>query len=353
MANELTVTKEQTAKFVHDAMEMETAAFTLERAIEECREQKRQLLNKAHTNVNSAKTKLNKAQDNLNNIQSKLTQMRSNPPKLDFSESVLPPAIVIGGILDAIIVLILIMINFGNPDTITGFGFILAIIPAPLISGFIGYLFALSELNTATIKYKNEIQNEEVAYNKMNNKLTQATKNYNLALVYLSKTKAVAEPFDVQIAKLKDERDTIRNNLTNFYKLSVIPPDYRYSDCVFELNRIFRNDLADTMKEAILLYEDRVYKGTTLKLFGQIYEKLNEISNTMSDLTSYVSSINSNVKLMSQDLYTIAERMAQGQKDQQASTDELIRETQLSRYASERAADSAAYLEWHQRNQNY
>jgi hypothetical protein len=42
--------------------------------------------------------------------------------------------------------------------------------------------------------------------------------------------------------------------LKRYYSLDILPPDYRTMDCVITLDHIFRNDLADTVREAILLY---------------------------------------------------------------------------------------------------
>ena len=44
------------------------------------------------------------------------------------------------------------------------------------------------------------------------------------------------------------------------YDMNIIPPDYRDLVYLFGFYKIFRNNLADTMREAVLLYEERDYR---------------------------------------------------------------------------------------------
>ncbi len=83
-----------------------------------------------------------------------------------------------------------------------------------------------------------------------------------------------ADKNDLVLEKLYKQR-------MDFYSADIIPPDYRYLDCVGVLHQIFVNDLADTMRDAILLYEERVFRGDLIRGIDQINQQLEKINHNL------------------------------------------------------------------------
>lgn len=324
MENELTITKENTARFVHNAVEMESAIFTIDRAIEECKRQKKKVLEDAERKEYEERTPIRERQANIAYWEKSKATCEDS-----YSSKGIGVALVIGCIIGAIIFPIL----SGNLSGI-------------LLGSFLGGTIVAGGklmINThkqnnyiADCDYKISVLQKEIDYLEDKVKASKAEHN-----------KQIRQPLSVldsQIAELNAKRDQIQSNLSRFYDLNVIPPDYRYMDCAIILDQIFRNDLADTMREAVMLYEERVYRGEVIKGMDKIYSMLGNLSAGMVAIEQRLSSINSTVEVMSQDL----ERIVEGQKKQLRATDELIHETQMSRYANEQAATSARNLEWYQ-----
>lgn len=117
----------------------------------------------------------------------------------------------------------------------------------------------------------------------------------------------------------------IRNNL---YSIGIIPPDYRTMDCVYVFDQIFRNDLADTMRQAVALYEERAFRGEIIRGMGTIISKLDSLQGTMSDLVSDIYSVKQNVSFMSQDVFRMAEA-------QSKHNDKMLENSKATRYAAE------------------
>lgn len=129
------------------------------------------------------------------------------------------------------------------------------------------------------------------------------------------------DDLDQAIARMTRQRE-------QFYGANLIPVDYRTLDCVFMLDQIFRNDLADTMREAIAKYEERVYRGEVIQGISAIVSRLDNLTGLMSDLGRQLGSIQTQVSFMSNDLYDMAERQSKAQS-------QIMEETRLRRYATE------------------
>lgn len=82
---------------------------------------------------------------------------------------------------------------------------------------------------------------------------------------------------DLVLEKLYEQRK-------EFYSVGIVPPDYRYLDCVGVLRQIFSNDLADTMREAVLIYEERVFRGDLIRGIDKINLQLVEIKRNLRQM---------------------------------------------------------------------
>lgn len=144
----------------------------------------------------------------------------------------------------------------------------------------------------------------------------------------LSMLDAQYRELDTAIAKAKTQRD-------KFYSVNIVPIDYRTIDCTFVLDQIFRNDLADTMREAIAKYEERVYRGEVVKGIAAIASNLNNLTGLMLDLSNRINSIQTQVSMMSNDLYSMADRQARMQSEMDDNNRRVLEESRLNRYATE------------------
>ena len=367
MANELTITKEQTARFVHDAVEMETAIFTLDRAIAECEKKKKESQyvlpsttkeEEVYSKIHSQYVDANKKYNIANNAYNAAKRWKDANDSSAYGMST--------GAKWAIGI-ILSIVSFGAIYLIALFTggslqYLTFLSPVCYLFGWISVIiinkiFAKSNHKKELSKKEKELKEAQKLCDRQRSRMYKAKEEADIAKqAAKQKIKPINDrielkerAFTTQISDLRAKRNQVQSTLSRFYDLGVIPPDYRYMDCAIMLDQIFRNDLADTMREAIKIYDERVYRGEVIKGIDRICSMLGNLSVGMMAIEQRLSSIDSNVKMMSQDLYNFSERIAQGQAKQQKATEELLKETEMSRYATEQLAQSTKNLEWHER----
>lgn len=105
-----------------------------------------------------------------------------------------------------------------------------------------------------------------------------------------------ANKYDKKIAELKDgiaaeEKSMLDIYIKNKQLIESFPPDYRYSYAVNKLYRIMLNGRADTMKEAVNVFENdehniRMEQGQAQKLAGQraLAAQLSQISTELYNM---------------------------------------------------------------------
>lgn len=337
MANELTVTKDQAARFVHDAVEMETAIFTVDRAIEACEKQRQQIVQDAQQELNSAEDEVK----NLPNIDEYYRKAKSSAYTNDFS------LLAFGGVFlgvwigCVVIASVIIQLLLSSPDTFSAHGTAISLSGAAcgLVIAIIVAIIKTSSADKQAEEWAQAACNgQKYTAKRAKDRLSAAKHNYSVA-------KSKAALIGSQINDLRNKRSQIQSTLSHFYGLNIIPPDYRYMDCAIMLDQIFRNDLADTMRDAIKIYEERVFRGEVIKGMDKICRMLGQLSVGMAVIGQRINAIDSNVKMMSQDLYNFSAKIEAGQK----ANAELLNETKMSRYAAEQVAESAKNLEWHER----
>lgn len=170
--------------------------------------------------------------------------------------------------------------------------------------------------------------------------------------------KAHAALLDRQIAALQPHIVTLFNQKYELYDLNIIPPDYRTLDCVLMLHQIFRNGLKDNMAEAILLYEERVFRQEVIRGIDKIYEMLGALNASMRAVEERLIDVRQEVQMMGNDLCgrldhmaAQAEKTAQNQEmwmdSQERWQEDLLSETRASRYAAEAVQNSNYKYEWY------
>ena len=76
---------------------------------------------------------------------------------------------------------------------------------------------------------------------------------------------------------------------------NIVPPDYRYVDCLVVLQHAFKNGLADNMKEAVLYYEQKEFRNQVIRGVNNIHDMLGHLANTMAEVRGVLNSIDGNV----------------------------------------------------------
>ena len=157
-------------------------------------------------------------------------------------------------------------------------------------------------------------------------------KQYELDCEYANKE---TEQAHIQAKIIMNEATEVRKKASElkqlrqkYYSIGIIPPDYRTMDCVYVFDQIFRNDLADNMRQAVALYEERAFRGEIIRGMGTIISKLDSLQGTMSDLVSDIYSVKQNVSFMSQDVFRMAEA-------QSKHNDKMLENSKATRYAAE------------------
>lgn len=148
---------------------------------------------------------------------------------------------------------------------------------------------------------------------------------------------------DKQINHNNQNIISLEKTLNKYYDLNIIPQDYRTVDCIITLDHIFRNDLADTVREAILLYEEWVFRGVIVKGIENIQKMLGNLSSQMQYMQQTLDSIDANVSSICSDMY----RMVEFQESHNRTQEQILLETQCSRQATEAIKRSNEKYEWY------
>ena len=155
-----------------------------------------------------------------------------------------------------------------------------------------------------------------------------------------------AQFYATQAEETRKALEPLYKQRKKFYSVGIIPPDYRTIDCAYVFDQIFRNDLADNMREAVKIYEERVFRGEIIRGVRSLGQLMGNVSSLLTRLQTDMSSIKSEIGSMNKGVVRIYE---QNQLQNNAMLDEvkrnnaalesrnreLFKETQMSRYALE------------------
>jgi len=171
-------------------------------------------------------------------------------------------------------------------------------------------------------------------------KMSEDAKIYNNdAKTQIEKLNLMIEFLSVHISKIEDQKNQL-------YTVGIVPPDYRKLDCLIEFDQMFRNDLVDTVREAVKIYEERVFRGEVIRGVENIYNMLGNLSATMQNIEKTLYSIQSEVRLMSDEIYNIASATESFQSS-------MLSESRAARYAAEALQKSQENCESYLRSQYY
>lgn len=125
----------------------------------------------------------------------------------------------------------------------------------------------------------------------------------------INEQSALQQFVNEQISSIEHSIETVNRQMCEFYSLNLIPPDYRSLECVIAFDQMFRNDLVDNMREAALLYDERVFRGEMIKGLDNIYNSINNLGALMSETVAVLRSIESNTERMCDELMDISSNL--------------------------------------------
>ena len=203
-----------------------------------------------------------------------------------------------------------------------------------------------------------------------NNTIIRAKEDITRALKQQEKDEIRLQYIFAQADLLLRTADELHAKKESLYRANIIPPDYRELDCVLMFHQIFRNDLADTMREAVKLYEERVFRQEVIRGIDRIYSMLGRLASSMSSIENRLVQIRDEVKLMGNDVYQMSQSFAnsqsailssikQGQREtaryqdmsrseQQRFQEQMLTETRASTYATEALKNATDKLVWYE-----
>lgn len=326
--------KETVAKFVNDAAEMEVRKYSLKatakdlaKRINETRNGFQRKWAYANKKIEDTKTEYEKALQEADNYtydkyyEQKGLDLRISFGLRDFFIILFPILCIQTGILynyiyseDEIIPLILWAVATTILYTVIHRGFIINYLKKD-------HIFRKEELYRQAEQIKTKITEAQAEYNEV----TEANKISEKVMV----------PLWYHHKMLKQSIADIDEVLKKHYAIGIIPPDYRDMIRVLYIQRAFRNDQADTIREATLLCDRDVHHG-------EVMQGLYEIASAIQCLSSTLNSIGRNIALMSDELTSITDVQQK-----------LLSETESARYAAEAVQKSQESLLWYERQKWY
>ena len=156
-----------------------------------------------------------------------------------------------------------------------------------------------------------------------------------------------ARTLEYRSSVLKKETQKLTKVLEQSYEQTgVVPIDYRYISCVLMIDYVFKNDLADTVREAIEYYETKVFRDGLFNKLDDIHNTLKIMSGKLSSMNSILRSIDSQVGALSEDMSNISENsnlIAGSMAESIVIQEKTFAETKAMKYATEAVASSCEY----------
>lgn len=241
-------------------------------------------------------------------------------------------------ILAVIVVATVSILGYGasTEDVHTYFivGFYPLVIYVPLAI-LIGLAFGKKErdeeYNLAIAKHNNYISNIKNELNIIDNNLDTEKSKYNKAKCdieeqinekknakaqfkkqsdqIITEANTQSKFFAQQIPILTELCKTLEKQIADMHKLNLIPPNYRSFECLIAFDQMFKNDLVDNMRQAALLYDERVFRGEMVKGLDNIYNSINNLGALMANTVAVLRRIQSNTDRMCDEMMDISSNL--------------------------------------------
>lgn len=332
--NNTALSKQQISDFVDDALAMEIKIYSLHELADKLRVKARKIGSQASEKWTSFdkryRTEKGMSQEEVNlknqldQLNKKIENIKSTlDEETKYQLSSIGNGSVIGSMLIALIISALIFaissvaiisaLSISSPELATRLeeSGLLNAIGMPIIFVILAVTF-----KSATSKKKKKAQRKAEAYIKERISTLEKDRAAIIAKINspeIAKKRITADQYQYvqeNVAKMRKEQNNlieqaaecdqkayeIKQILDQCYSQSnIVPPDYRYIDCVAILQHAFRNGLADNMKEAVLYYEQKEFRNQVIRSVNDIHQMLSNLANTMTEIKGVLNSIDYNV----------------------------------------------------------
>ena len=373
--------------YVHDAVEIECAVETLKRLEETLRSkinQQYQSYGRTKSNTESAqKAALEKLEEQKQIAEKKRVafvdakEKRDNPPQFKvsllhvFKEHawLLPAYIILSILLSLGLAYVLDTVRFSSMVNISEK--ILAVLVLVFCASISLFIFCLifariikseklkkqetakKTIDALQTEYDSAYKDLELQYElvKCANRELEDTNASVLQLEQLQKeTENKIAAWEMQINFIEERKKELQKKLADFYSIGLIPPDYRHADCVLMLDHFFRNDLVNTMQEAVRYYNHKLEIKEIVRGLDNIRTAVNQLNATMQSVYMQLREIDNNMYSMHRDLINTLDRQAYQNEE---TTKELLEESRAGRYATEQLNKTNEKILWYKQQEYY
>ena len=175
----------------------------------------------------------------------------------------------------------------------------------------------------------------------IDNEINQAIKKYQIV--------KSGRPFNDSLPPILEQREQLQAQLSKMYNFDIIPVDYRTFDCAIMLLHIFRNGLADNMRDAINLYETRVFRGELVRGMNNIINQLDTLSVKLGQVGHTLNRMQADINIMSEDLCQLVENSNESLGQNSIimnNQNKLFDQAKLTRMAMEATAESNENIQY-------
>ena len=396
--------------YVHDAVAIEIRKHTFNTMLAATKQhlitklidisnkakKERKTYQKTINELNAEKDKLEHPDENTatSNCQRQIDllnwRITNNKPK-SFWHYFLLGLSIAGGLYIPLVFLMIIPVGLINPAINNEKGALLCFIYAAIVSLLISIVFTIIKTiiekhyfiisKSSNRKKLNELEKQLEGYkdaeakealkrknrlDEIHNEIEQISNQISeLNMRENNEQSALQQIVNKQISLIEGNIETVSTQINEFYSMNLIPPDYRSLECVIAFNQMFRNDLVDNMREAALLYEERVFRGEMIKGLDNIYKAINTLGGMMSETISVLRNIESNTNRMCDELIdissnlvrmnvnvtghlsTISSNLSSGLDSIADSQRDIASELEYSRYANEAIRTNSDRIIWY------
>ena len=306
------------AEYVAGAKDMETRVYVMSKTKKNLEERKNAI--EAHIKERNQKTKNNYDKCKTHYCAHKFTPVRDFFATF-FSDGieVLIGGIVIFGILSGILTGILYAILDNMTEFVPDEHFFLSVFIAIAVTLF---------LITLICTYCDEKKKFRKHHLELDKQFKNAEEEFRKAQEFESHDNITISIINKEIRELGTSIQIVKEKLAIYYQANIIPPDYRNDICVVVIDYVFRNDQADTMREATLLCDQHIRHIDLIDALKDIAKILRHIATTLDDINGTINEMSNEIK-----------NISAGQRS-------IAHDTCLSRYAAESIQASAERLEW-------
>ena len=339
--------------FINEVAEMETSAYTLQQLANQIRADADEKAEDAEWEHEKVGHSIDEMERKCESIQKKLQNRPLTSQDLPVQEKTnWGGGLLLGGVVGSIVMAIAIVAChlLGMDEELMA---IIAI--AILIGSIIVCLMCYKRFQDSAYEQKYQealdanaeaerkaIEDLEKELKIVRQKLDSARQQQNQSLARFEQSKRKKQAADQVAQECQQASRKIKHQIMNLHKsTNIVPPDYRSMDCILAFQQIFRNDLADTMREAVKIYDERVFRGEVIRGIEKISAQLGQLNSSMEYMQRTLTTINNNVSMMSQDVFRVSQTM-----DTMSGTqDQIFEQAKATRYAAESLKKSQKFCE--------